>query len=72
MVVVIKEDTLEAKPLERFVFDFEWLIKSKDVPKPGDDFTCVSPLSPSCFQYYSDSSTGRRSSGLRRETWRIC
>jgi hypothetical protein len=39
VVLVIKEATVEAKPLERFVFDFEWLIKDRDVPKLGDDYT---------------------------------
>lgn len=39
VILVIKEANLEEKPLERFVFDFEWLIHERDVPKERDDWT---------------------------------
>ncbi|GAA5825679.1 hypothetical protein JCM3770_002795 [Rhodotorula araucariae] len=40
VILVIKEDSTEETPLERFVFEFEWLIAQRDMPKEaGDDFT---------------------------------
>ncbi|GAA5906647.1 hypothetical protein JCM6882_008083 [Rhodosporidiobolus microsporus] len=39
VILVIKEGNMEEKPLERFVFDFEWLIHERDVPRQGDDWT---------------------------------
>ncbi|BGP15009.1 hypothetical protein JCM10213v2_002964 [Rhodosporidiobolus nylandii] len=39
VILVIKEANLEGKPLERFVFDFEWLIADQDIPRNGDDWT---------------------------------
>lgn len=41
VILVVKESSLQETPLERFVFEFEWLIPQRDVPAPGDDFTCV-------------------------------
>ncbi|GAA5971912.1 hypothetical protein JCM11641_001567 [Rhodosporidiobolus odoratus] len=39
VIFVIKEAGPDETPLERFVFDFEWLISERDIPKPGDDWT---------------------------------
>ncbi|GAA5821972.1 hypothetical protein JCM11251_004804 [Rhodosporidiobolus azoricus] len=39
VILVIKEANLEEKPLERFVFDFEWLIHERDLPQEKDDWT---------------------------------
>ncbi|GAA6029852.1 hypothetical protein JCM8097_001079 [Rhodosporidiobolus ruineniae] len=38
VILVIKELELDERPLERFVFDFEWLIKQHDLPMERDDF----------------------------------
>ncbi|GAA6064141.1 hypothetical protein JCM10212_005142 [Sporobolomyces blumeae] len=37
-VLVIKESTIEETPLERYVFDFEWLIARQQFPEDGGDF----------------------------------
>lgn len=37
MVLVIKEVTLDETPIERFVFDFEWLM-DRDILSTGEDF----------------------------------
>ncbi|GAA6005059.1 hypothetical protein JCM10207_008497 [Rhodosporidiobolus poonsookiae] len=39
VIFVIKDVTLEEKPLERYVFDFEWAISERAIPKDKDDFT---------------------------------
>ncbi|CEQ40493.1 SPOSA6832_02120 [Sporobolomyces salmonicolor] len=39
VVLVIKEADLQEAPLERFVFDFEWLILPRYMPQEGEDFT---------------------------------
>ncbi|GAA5916429.1 uncharacterized protein JCM6883_006105 [Sporobolomyces salmoneus] len=39
VVLVIKEDDITQTPLERYVFDFEWLIPSEQIPKDNSDFT---------------------------------
>ncbi|TNY19739.1 DNA-binding protein [Rhodotorula diobovata] len=38
IILVIKEASREESPLERFVFEFEWLIAQRERPKDGDDF----------------------------------
>ncbi|KWU47452.1 DNA-binding protein [Rhodotorula sp. JG-1b] len=38
VMLVVREATPEATPLERFVFDLEWYIKEQDMPKDGPDF----------------------------------
>lgn len=38
VMLVVREATPEATPLERFVFDLEWYIKQQDMPKDGPDF----------------------------------
>ncbi|KPV77393.1 uncharacterized protein RHOBADRAFT_11408, partial [Rhodotorula graminis WP1] len=47
VILVIKETAGDETPLERFVFEFEWLVSQSALPKDGDDFTCV--RSPSLF-----------------------
>ncbi|BGP39020.1 hypothetical protein JCM10449v2_002958 [Rhodotorula kratochvilovae] len=39
VILVIKEDSAEETPLERFIFEFEWLIAQRDMPKQGEDLT---------------------------------
>ncbi|GAA6008801.1 hypothetical protein JCM11491_003788 [Sporobolomyces phaffii] len=39
VVLVIKEDGVAQTPLERYVFDFEWLIPLASIPQGGADFT---------------------------------
>ncbi|GAA5889806.1 hypothetical protein JCM8208_001136 [Rhodotorula glutinis] len=39
VILVIKEATGDETPLERFVFEFEWLVPQRELPKDGDDFT---------------------------------
>lgn len=44
VALVIKEATLEENPLERFLFDFTWLIPFESITKAkGQDFTFVLP-----------------------------
>ncbi|GAA5927695.1 hypothetical protein JCM3775_006057 [Rhodotorula graminis] len=39
VILVIKETAGDETPLERFVFEFEWLVSQSALPKDGDDFT---------------------------------
>ncbi|GAA5886944.1 hypothetical protein JCM16303_003067 [Sporobolomyces ruberrimus] len=39
VVLVIKEGGITETPLERFVFDFEWMIPTSQIPQGGSDFT---------------------------------
>lgn len=43
-ILLIKEAAGDEAPLERFTFEFEWLVRQRDLPKDGDDFMCVVPL----------------------------
>ncbi|GAA5854513.1 hypothetical protein JCM8547_004870 [Rhodosporidiobolus lusitaniae] len=38
VILVITDNTLEENPLERFVFDIEWLIPDSKIPKGGEDW----------------------------------
>ncbi|GAA5956671.1 hypothetical protein JCM3765_005698 [Sporobolomyces pararoseus] len=38
VVLVLRENSINQTPFERYVFDFEWLIKNEDFPKDGGDF----------------------------------
>lgn len=42
VVLVLRENSINQTPFERYVFDFEWLIRNEDFPKDGGDFVWVS------------------------------
>ncbi|GAA5849698.1 hypothetical protein JCM3766R1_002133 [Sporobolomyces carnicolor] len=39
VVLVIRESNITQTPLERYVFDFEWLIPTEQIPRDNADFT---------------------------------
>lgn len=45
---MVKDAGPDETPLERFIFEFEWLIPERDMPKAGDDFTWVHSLAKQC------------------------
>ncbi|GAA5841196.1 hypothetical protein JCM9279_000575 [Rhodotorula babjevae] len=38
VILIIKEPTGDEAPLERFIFEFDWLLSPDELPKVGDDF----------------------------------
>lgn len=45
----MKEATLEETPLERFVFDLDWIALAEQIPSAGDDWQYALSHSPFCM-----------------------
>lgn len=41
VALVIKEANIADTPLERFVFDIDWLVPAGEMPDPERDWTCA-------------------------------